>query len=68
MRGPSSTECVSSVFDRCSLASADPFAPNLVVLELGALSIALVVLFSDSMESLFPTVSSTMFKLMFFFM
>lgn len=43
-------------------------APSLVVLELGALSIALVVLFSDSMNSLFPAVSSSIFKLMFFFM
>ena len=39
-----------------------------VVLELGALSIALVVLFSDSMESLFPAISATWFKIMFFFM
>ena len=39
-----------------------------VVLELGALSIDLVVLFSDSMESLFPAISATWFKIMFFFM
>lgn len=42
--------------------------PDPVVLELGALSIALVVLFSDSMESLFPMFSVTTFKLLFFFM
>lgn len=39
-----------------------------VVLELGALSIALVVLFADSMESLFPAISTNVFKLMFFVM
>ncbi|ORY78078.1 transmembrane amino acid transporter protein-domain-containing protein [Leucosporidium creatinivorum] len=47
--------------------NARTFIYAMFVLELGALSIALVVLFSDSMESLFPTVSSTMFKLLFFF-
>ncbi|KAL8287435.1 hypothetical protein RQP46_003293 [Phenoliferia psychrophenolica] len=39
----------------------------LFVSELSALSIALVVLFSDSMASLFPSLSSTFFKLVSFF-
>lgn len=39
-----------------------------VVLELGALSIALVVLFSDSMATLYPSWSSTSFKLLGYFM
>ncbi|KAK4052660.1 hypothetical protein OIV83_001947 [Microbotryomycetes sp. JL201] len=37
------------------------------VIELGALSIALVTLFADSMESLFPRIPVTTFKIMFFF-
>lgn len=36
-------------------------------MELSAVSIALVILFSDSMSSLFPTHSSTSFKLLSFF-
>lgn len=42
--------------------------PRPVVLELGSLAVALVTLFADSMESLFPQVSSVTFKVMFFFM
>ncbi|KAK4705555.1 solute carrier family 32 (vesicular inhibitory amino acid transporter), partial [Phenoliferia sp. Uapishka_3] len=39
----------------------------LFVFELSALSIALVVLFSDSMASIFPSLSSTFFKFLSFF-
>ncbi|SCZ87353.1 BZ3500_MvSof-1268-A1-R1_Chr2-2g04819 [Microbotryum saponariae] len=38
-----------------------------VILELGALSIALCTLFADSMESLYPAVSSQAYKVIFFF-
>ncbi|SCV70229.1 BQ2448_1623 [Microbotryum intermedium] len=67
MRQDSSLATYADVLIKAYGTRAKNIVYALFILELGALSIALCTLFADSMESLYPALSSQAYKVMFFF-
>ncbi|KDE05691.1 hypothetical protein MVLG_03925 [Microbotryum lychnidis-dioicae p1A1 Lamole] len=67
MRQDSSLATYADVLIKAYGTRAKNMVYALFILELGALSIALCTLFADSMESLYPAVSSQAYKVIFFF-